>query len=259
VSSYRVTRLSVTPVKGMRLHHPEEIVLGPEGAEGDRDFFFAGDDGRLLSVPRIGALVRCTATFDAATGRLEIRHDDGRVRDGAIELGAEVVVARSDGREVTGNVVEGPWTAFVEEVTGHSLKLIKAARPGAASDAAGVTLLGDASLRALEREAGFTDVDPRRFRMLIELATDREHVEDEWDGALATIGAAEIRIGGPVPRCAATTRDPERGHRDLPTVRAITAYRGLVDTFFGPGAPFGVYADVVTPGRVRLGDSLTLR
>ena len=170
MSSYRVTRLSVTPVKGMRLHHPEEIVLGPEGAEGDRDFFFAGDDGRLLSVPRIGALVQFTATFDAATGRLGIRHDDGRVRDGAIELGAEVVVARSDGREVTGNVVEGPWTAFVEEVAGHSLKLIKAARPGAASDAAGVTLLGDASLRALEREAGFTDVDPRRFRMLIELA-----------------------------------------------------------------------------------------
>ena len=168
-------------------------------------------------------------------------------------------VRRSDGREIRGDVVEGPWTAFVEGVAEQSLRLIKAGLPGAASDAAGVTLLGDASVRALERESGTDHIDARRFRMLIELATDREHVEDEWDGALAAVGAAEIRIGGPVPRCAATTRDPERGNRDLPTVRAITAYRGLVDTFFGPGAPFGVYADVVTPGRVRLGDSLTLR
>jgi uncharacterized protein len=94
--------------------------------------------------------------------------------------------------------------------------------------------------------------------MLVELATDREHVEDEWEGVLAAVGAAEIRIGGPVPRCAATTRDPDRGVRDLPAVQVIRAYRGLRDTFFGPGVPFGVYADVVTPGRVRVGDSLQL-
>jgi uncharacterized protein len=77
-------------------------------------------------------------------------------------------------------------------------------------------------------------------------------------GRLAAVGAAEIRIGGPVPRCAATTRDPDRGVRDLPAVQVIRAYRGLRDTFFGPGAPFGVYADVVTPGRVRVGANMPL-
>jgi uncharacterized protein YcbX len=255
---YRVTRLSVTPVKGMRLHHPDGIALGPEGAEGDRDFFFADDRGRLVSVPRLGALVQFTASFDAHANRLAIRHDDGRICDGEVALGAAVAVTRSDGRELEGNVVEGPWSAFVARVVDHPLRLVKAARPGAASDAAGVTLLGDASLRALEREAGVTGIDPRRFRMLIELATDREHVEDEWAGALATLGSAEIRIGGAVPRCAATTRDPDRGERDLPAVKVITAYRGLRDTVFGPGAPFGVYADVVIPGRVRVGDPLRL-
>jgi uncharacterized protein YcbX len=169
-----------------------------------------------------------------------------------------VRVRRSDGREIRGDVVEGPWTAFVEGVAEQSLRLIKAGLPGAASDAAGVTLLGDASVRALERESGTDHIDARRFRMLVELATDREHVEDEWEGALAAVGAAEIRIGGPVPRCAATTRDPDRGERDLPTVQSIKAYRGLRDTVFGPGAPFGVYADVVTAGRVRVGDRLQL-
>ena len=248
----------MTPVKGMRVQHPTAIALGPEGAEGDRDFFFADTQGRLVSVPRLGALVRFTASYDAEANRLAIRHDDGRVCAAEIALGAGVRVARSDGPEIRGNVVEGPWTAFVEEVAEQPLRLIKAELPGAASDAAGVTLLGDASIRALERESGADDIDARRFRMLIELATDREHVEDEWAGALAAVGAATIRIGGPVPRCAATTRDPERGARDLPTVRAIKAYRGLRDTVFGPGVPFGVYADVVTPGRVRVGDRLQL-
>lgn len=119
-------------------------------------------------------------------------------------------------------------------------------------------MLGDASVRALERESGAAGIDARRFRMLVELATDREHVEDEWEGVLVAVGAAEIRIGGPVPRCAATTRDPDRGVRDLPAVQVIRAYRGLRDTLFGPGVPFGVYADVVTPGRVGVGDSLQL-
>jgi hypothetical protein len=41
-------------------------------------------------------------------------------------------------------------------------------------------------------------------------------------------------------------------------VQVIRAYRGLRDTLFGPGVPFGVYADVVTPGRVGVGDSLQL-
>ena len=35
----RVTRLSVTPVKGLALHHPDEIVLLRTGAVGDREFF----------------------------------------------------------------------------------------------------------------------------------------------------------------------------------------------------------------------------
>jgi uncharacterized protein YcbX len=259
MSSLRVTRFNVTPVKGMRVQHPEEVVLGAQGAEGDRDFFFADAQGKLISVPRLGVLVQFTAAFDAATNRLAIRHEDGRACEGEVALGARVETRRSDGRILEGRAVEGPWTAFVEEAAEQPLTLIRATPPGAASDATGVTLLGTASLRALEREAELERIDARRFRMLMELETDREHLEDEWDGRVAEVGTAEIRVGGPVPRCAATTRDPERGQRDVPTVKVITRYRGLKDTFFGPGAPFGVYADVVTPGRVRVGDALRLR
>ncbi|HEX7267385.1 MAG TPA: hypothetical protein VF256_08170, partial [Streptosporangiaceae bacterium] len=62
-----------------------------------------------------------------------------------------------------------------------------------------------------------------------------------------------------VPRCAATTRDPDRGARDLPTVRMIKSYRGVQVNEFGRGVNFGVYADVVAEGVVRVGDTLSVR
>jgi uncharacterized protein len=62
-----------------------------------------------------------------------------------------------------------------------------------------------------------------------------------------------------VPRCAATTRDPGRGARDLPTVRMIRSYRGVRENEFGRGVNFGVYADVVAEGVVRVDDPVSVR
>jgi uncharacterized protein len=68
-----------------------------------------------------------------------------------------------------------------------------------------------------------------------------------------------LRGGGPVPRCAATTRDPDRGARELPTVRMIKSYRGVQVNEVGGGVNCGVYADVVREGAVRVGDPLIVR
>ena len=69
------------------------------------------------------------------------------------------------------------------------------------------------------------------------------------------------RRSGSAGRCPGVRRRPAiptAAYATSPAVQVIRAYRGLRDTFFGPGVPFGVYADVVTPGRVRVGDSLQL-
>ena len=71
------------------------------------------------------------------------------------------------------------------------------------------------------------------------------------DSKLASVSA------GVVPRCAATTRDPGNGARDLPTVRMIKSYRGVQVTESGRGVHFGVYAEVVREGVLRVGDPLT--
>jgi uncharacterized protein YcbX len=79
----------------------------------------------------------------------------------------------------------------------------------------------------------------------------RPHEEDSWQGRAVRIGEAVVRALGPVPRCAATRRDPASGEQDFDTLGTIREYRGLRG---GRYLDFGVYAEVLRPGRVRLGD-----
>jgi uncharacterized protein YcbX len=106
-------------------------------------------------------------------------------------------------------------------------------------------------------EAG--PVDARRFRMNVELAGTAPHEEDSWEGRELRMGEVVLRAGGPVKRCAATTRNPDTGVVDLQTLKLIGRRRGRQETAkFGKGFYFGVYADVVAPGRVHVGDAVTL-
>jgi hypothetical protein len=89
--------------------------------------------------------------------------------------------------------------------------------------------------------------------MLFTLSGCREHEEDEWDGRSLRIGEAVVRAGGPVDRCAMTTRDPDTGERDLDTLGLIKRYRGLSER---RTIDFGVYAEIERPGTVRVGDTV---
>jgi uncharacterized protein YcbX len=50
-----------------------------------------------------------------------------------------------------------------------------------------------------------------------------------------------------------TTRDPDTGARDLDTLGLIRSYRGLSER---RTLDFGVYGEIVEPGRVRVGDTV---
>jgi hypothetical protein len=95
-------------------------------------------------------------------------------------------------------------------------------------------------------------VDERRFRMNFGIDGLGEHEEDEWLGRRVRLGAAAVVPQGNVGRCAVTTQNPDSGAPDLDTLKALAAYRGVVETT--EPLPFGVYAAVAQPGRVRLGD-----
>jgi len=254
----RVARLSTTPVKGLALHHPDAILLLRTGAAGDREFFVIDGRGRLVSIWKTGRLVRFRAAHDPESGRITVSSAEGEVCDGPARRGAPVIARSYGGRKVAGTVVEGPWNAVLSNAAGEPVRLVRADDPGAGHDEHPVTLLGEESVAELARQSGAGQVDARRFRMLIGFSGLSAHVEDRWQGRTIEIGGALIRVGGPVPRCAATTRDPDHGARDLPTVRMIRSYRGVQVNESGRGVNFGVYADVVREGVVRVGDPLTV-
>ena len=92
--------------------------------------------------------------------------------------------------------------------------------------------------------------------MLFELDGCDAHEEDEWVKRHVRIGEALVRVRGDVGRCAITTQNPDTGVPDFDTLRTLKAYR--VETANEKGKkhlPFGVYGEVIEPGRVALGDA----
>ena len=251
----RVTRLSVTPIKGLALHHPESIRIDETGAVGDRLFFLADERPSLVSIAKTGALVAITADFDAETQVLTLREGDDVLAQGEVRLGDEQAADFFAFRTAPGRVVAGPFAAVLSERAGRPLHLVRATDTLRGHDVEPLSLLGRSSVDQLSHVAG-TPVDSRRFRMLIEFDGGIPHAEDTWHGRRIQIGDATLVGGGPVQRCAGTTRNPDTGVVDLKTLAIIGEYRGRQDSVFGPGFNFGVYARCIVPGEIRVGDDL---
>jgi uncharacterized protein YcbX len=251
-----VSRLSVAPVKGLALLHPDEVELTERGVTLNRRFYLADPAGSLVSGIDHGPLALIQPSYDPNREWLRLTFPDGTVVEGSAAGDGDEVESDFYGRGVRGRVVEGPFGSALSRYAGRPLRLVRPERPGDACDVHVVTLLSDASVEELGRQADVEEpVDERRFRMLIGLGGCQPHEEDGWQGSLFSIGEAFVRIGGPVPRCVTTTRDPETGLRDLDTLKVIKAYRGLRD---GKHLDFGVYGEVERPGRVRVGDPVGL-
>jgi uncharacterized protein YcbX len=254
----RVAWISTTPVKGLALVPRDEVLLEPFGVRENRRFHLIGEDGRLLNGKQLGPLVRIAADWSEDERRLTLRFPDGTTVADTVETDSTVTTSFY-GREVPGHVVIGPWAATLSSFLGREVRLVQAERPGAGVDRGrgAVTLLSTASLAALGEAARSPEpVDPRRFRMLFGVEGVAAHEEDSWLGWNLRIGEATARVCGNVGRCIVTSRDPDTGERTLPTLDVIAEYRDRVQTT--EPLPFGVWGEVLEPGRVRLGDPIEL-
>jgi uncharacterized protein YcbX len=251
-----VTGLSVTPVKATRLQSVQSISLGPDGAAGNRRFFLIDDQRRMINSKTLGALQTIVSAVNG--DRLALTFPDGRVVEGSVARGA-VLETRFFSRALQAQLVEGPFSEAISSFAGRSLRLVEADGDGAAVDrgtAGTVTLISRASLDRIAAEAGASNIDPRRFRMLIEIDGVAEHEEDAWVGRAVQIGQAVVAFGGHVGRCLITSRDPDTGQIDLPTLDLLADYRR--DAVTTEPLPFGIYGAVVEPGPVRVGDPVSL-
>ena len=250
-----VARLSIAPVRSLGLEHPAEIDLTPAGVVEDRRFYLTDASYRLVDRLVVPSMVQIGSHIDPAATQLRLSFPHGTVIDEAVELGApvETVVHK---RTVVGHIVKGPWAAALSDFCGMPITLIRCDRVGGTREAHPATLITDGSLELLGNHVGAGRVDGRRFRMLIEFEGGGAHEEDTWIGGEIGLGETVLQISAPVPRCAITTQDPDTGERDLDTLRTIIAYRGLTED---RDIDFGVYGEVVQPGRIRLGDRVEVR
>ncbi|WP_460834947.1 MOSC domain-containing protein [Nocardioides hungaricus] len=252
-----VTRLSTTPVKGLSLHHPRSIALNADGAVGDRLFFLVDEAGKLQSCTHHSGLYGLRATYDDQERRLRVGRGGETLLEAAVEASVPVDTDLHGVRTIRAAQVADPvWSAFFSDAVGRRVHLMHAGGP--VYDVRPATLLGTASVEELARRAHLPEVDARRFRMLIEFSGGTAHVEDSWAGMLIGVGDTVLRAAGRVKRCAATTRDPDTGRVDLQTLRMINGYRDRQQTELGVGTTFGIYADVVEPGTVSVGDPLVV-
>ncbi|WP_176444935.1 MOSC domain-containing protein [Paenibacillus herberti] len=114
-------------------------------------------------------------------------------------------------------------------------------------DAASILLITDASLRRLKEKWG-KEVDPLRFRPNLFIGTDDPQLdENDLIGAQLRIGNALVQVNSFCERCSMITCDPESLERDPSLLRSVNESFGL---------KFGLYASVLEPGTIAVGDTV---
>jgi uncharacterized protein YcbX len=244
--------LRVAPVKGLALLERAAVDVGPHGVADDRRFYLLGPDGRHRSGLAHGPLVRIVPDYDLVAERLTLRLPSGDVVAGAAEGAGEVIHVPWGERVLRARVVPG-FDDALSAYVGMPMRLVRA-EPGSRPSSAHVTILSVASVDALERSAGLPDeLDDRRFRMLVTIDGVEAYGEDAWVGGEVQVGEAVVRVDVEAARCATTTRDPSTGQRDIDVLRLLADVRGVTER---KTVDFGIYCDVVRPGRVALGDEV---
>jgi uncharacterized protein YcbX len=245
VAVSRISRINVTPVKSLRVHHPDAVSLRFQGVVEDRRFLLVDECGRLYHGNRDPRLVCASAAWEPESRRLAITTPgEAPVED--VVIRGERSVVDVYGRSVRGHVVQGPWATALSKFVGRPLTLVERDDDQWATDIRPITIISQASLNLI-------DGDGRRFRMLLEFEGVDALQEETWRGRRVRAGDATLLITGPTPRCAAPSANPEVGLRDRNVLRELRAVRGD----HGSGmAWLGMYADVLTPGVVRVGDPI---
>lgn len=254
----QIVGIAVAPVKAMALVHPDEVVVGAIGVIGNRRFWLRDENGRLFCSKRDGRLLQIHPEWDEASRRLALTFPDGRLVEGRVELGEQVDATIFGELRLSREVRGGAWAEAVSEFVGRQLELLWAEDNGVDRLTAEgtVSFISRASLERLREELGTQrSVDARRFRMLFEIDGVGPHGEDEWIGRHVQVGGAEFVITGDIGRCIVTSRDPDSGEIDMPTLAALANYRR---DGHSESLTVGVKGTVYTPGHVRVGDALTL-
>ena len=106
-----------------------------------------------------------------------------------------------------------------------------------------------ATVRDLERVAGRA-IDPMRFRANVYVDGLDPWVEQKWIGRDVDLGGVRCSVVDGTGRCEAVNVDPQTGARDMALPALLQRNWGHTD--------LGIYAKVVAPGAIAVGDSVAV-
>lgn len=220
------------PVKSMLGEECREVELQARGFHGDRLFAVQDAEGKLGS----GKNTRRFRLIDGLFGL--------RARD----AGAWPEIAFPDGRQLRGD--DPRVHEALSAALGSAVTLVREARVPHFDDSA-VHLITTAGLEWLRARLPESRLDERRFRPnIVVAAPGAGQPEQSWIGRTLRIGAdATLRITSPTERCRMTTLAQGDLPEDAKVLRCLAQ---------DAQAQFGVYAEVVRPGRVAAGDPVVL-
>jgi uncharacterized protein len=247
----RVRAIYLSPVKSLGLMQAERTALTPAGIPGDRAFVVLDDRDEVATLRRYGTLAHARSRYDVERRVLTMLLPGERELSAPVKDGAEHEVVMF-GEPLRGAIVEGPWAEALSELTGVPMRLMRALGR-TAQDSHAISLLSQGSVEEVSARAELPEpVDPRRFRNTLLIEDTAPHEEDLWVGRELRVGTATLRVAVRDQRCSLITKNPDSGERDLDTLRVLASYRRQDDG----EVCLGVYADVVQPGDVGVGDTV---
>ncbi len=238
------------PVKGLNAEELDTVDLTVgEGLPHDRRFAIAHGStqfdaamphwlpkSNFLMLARDEKLAQLDATFEADSGVLTIKRSGKQVSRGNI--------TDTTGRMLIGQFLSG----FLAGSARGAPKIVESSDQ-MFSDVPQkcLSLVNLASVRDLERVVR-SPVDPTRFRANIWIDGLPAWQELTWSGKEIGLGPIRLKVIDAIARCAATNVDPQTAKRDLNIPLALQRGFGHVN--------MGIYAEVIAPGALRLGEPL---
>lgn len=283
MSTGTVAALRRYPVKSMLGEVLDAVRVTEQGVSGDRVFAVldeeAGTVGSAKHPRKWGALLSCRSRL-SGSGAARVELPDGTaLHAGEAELDKRLSellgrrVSVSDSPPETGGGVleravpeyEGGVPDIVRQRaftdgTGETITRGRVAA-GTFFDYGKVHLVTTASLERLRAVHPAGDFDARRFRpnLVVDVPGGGPGFpEDAWPGGALRIGEVLFRVTVPTPRCVVPTLAQEELPADPGIMRAVAREHRVPVLTLGRLSCLGVYLDVLEPGTVRVGDTVTV-
>ncbi|MFH8370567.1 MOSC domain-containing protein [Streptomyces sp. NPDC018031] len=265
----RVVALSYYPVKGCAGAPVAEAQVTPAGLAHDRSFMVVSEQGVFRTQRRDPRLALVRPAVEADGRRLTLRASGTEPLTVHVDTTGARRAVDLFGAPFQGIDQGDPAAAWLSDVLGARSRLVRVPpehhrvtdgrTPGTSgyADSCALHVISRATLELLDLELaarGNPPVPADRFRANIVIdGWDDPHTEDR--AHRLDIGATHLGYAKLAIRCAVTMVDQETGTRAGPEpLRTLAGYRRAAEG----GIAFGAKFAVLTPGKIAVGDEVTV-